>query len=193
MSELEQELEMILSEELGLKDPTFSDLVTSPPQLVKQKEDFNMHLVEKSFKELMTDIQSFADIHVRDIIIETLKNITHQSFADKNIFKSSLVNFKERVKYKYDSFPNHLTEVQYGEMTDYQGFYSEFISGLSIPLVSPKWSVGSRARLVIAIPNDLPIPQISVQFYVDNVDKWVSVPCRTNTVKETIMNLFPQE
>ena len=193
MSELEQELEMILSEELGLKDPTFSDLVTSPPQLVKQKEDFNMHLVEKSFKELMTDIQSFADIHVRDIIIETLKNITHQSFGDKNIFESSLVNFKERVKYKYESFPNQLTEEQFDEMTDFRRIYSEFISGFSIPLVSPKWSVGSCARLVIAIPNDLPIPQISVQFYVDNVDKWVSVPCRTNTVKETIMNLFPQE
>lgn len=184
---------MILSEELGLKDPTFSDLVTSPPQLVKQKEDFNMHLVEKSFKELMTDIQGFTDIHVRDVIIESLKNITHQSFADKNIFKSSLVNFKERVKYKYESFPNQLTEKQFDELTDYTSFYSEFISGISIPLVSPKWSVGSCARLIIAIPDDLPIPQISVQFYVDNVDKWVSVPCRTNTVKETIMNLFPQE
>lgn len=148
---------------------------------------------ESSFKELMGDIQGFAPVDVRDIIIETLKNITHQSFGDKNIFESSLVNFKERVKYKYGSFPNQLTRLQYGEMTDYQGLYSEFISGLSIPLVSPKWSVGSRARLVIAIPDDLPIPQISVQFYVDNVDKWVSVPCRTNTVKETIMNLFPQE
>lgn len=152
-----------------------------------------MNVVESSFKELMGDIQGFADIHVRDIIIETLKNITHQSFGDKNIFESSLVNFKERVKYKYESFPNQLTEVQYGEMTDFRRIYSEFISGLSIPLVSPKWSVGSQARLVIAIPDDLPIPQISVQFYVDNVNKWVSVPCRTNTVKETIMNLFPQE
>jgi hypothetical protein len=152
-----------------------------------------MNVVEKSFKELMSDIQGFAPIHVRDIIIETLKNITHQSFGDKNIFESSLVNFKERVKYKYEAFHNQLTEEQFDEMTDYQGFYSEFISGLSIPLISPKWSVGSRARLVIAIPDDLPIPQISVQFYVDNVDKWVSVPCRTNTVKETIMNLFPQE
>ena len=152
-----------------------------------------MNVVEKSFKELMGDIQVFAPIHVRDIIIETLKNITHQSFADKNIFESSLVNFKERVKYKYVSFPNQLTEEQFDELTDYTSFYSEFISGLSIPLVSPKWFVGSRARLVIAIPDDLPIPQISVQFYVDNVDKWVSVPCRTNTVKETIMNLFPQE
>lgn len=152
-----------------------------------------MNTVEKSFKELMGDIQGFADIHVRDIIIETLKNITHQSFGDKNILESSLVNFKERVKYKYEAFPNQLTEEQFDEMTDFRRIYSEFISGFSIPLVSPKWSVGSRARLVIAIPDDLPIPQISVQFYVDNVDKWVSVPCRTNTVKETIMNLFPQE
>lgn len=152
-----------------------------------------MNVVEKSFKELMSDIQGFAPIHVRDIIIETLKNITHQSFGDKNIFESSLVNFKERVKYKYETFPNQLTEEQFDEMTDFRRIYSEFISGLSIPLTSPKWSVGSRARLVIAIPDDLPIPQISIQFYVDNVDKWVSVPCRTNTVKETIMNLFPQE
>lgn len=193
MGKLEQELEMILSEELGLKDPRFSDLTPGSPPIVKKKEDFVMNVVESSFKELMGDIQGFADIHVRDIIIETLKNITHQSFGDKNIFESSLVNFKERVKYKYESFPNQLTEVQYGEMTDFRRIYSEFISGLSIPLVSPKWSVGSQARLVIAIPDDLPIPQISVQFYVDNVNKWVSVPCRTNTVKETIMNLFPQE
>ena len=152
-----------------------------------------MNVVESSFKELMGDIREFADIHVRDIIIETLKNITHQSFGDKNIFESSLVNFKGSVKYKYETFPNQLTEEQFGEMTDFRRIYSEFISGLSIPLISPKWSVGSLARLVIAIPNDLPIPQISIQFYVDNVDKWVSVPCRTNTVKETIMNLFPQE
>lgn len=152
-----------------------------------------MNVVESSFKELMGDIRGFADIHVRDIIIETLKNIAHQSFADKNIFESSLVNFKGSVKYKHETFPNQLTEEQFDEMTDFRRIYSEFISGLSIPLISPKWSVGSLARLVIAIPNDLPIPQISIQFYVDNVDKWVSVPCRTNTVKETIMNLFPQE
>ena len=152
-----------------------------------------MNVAESSFKELMGEIQDFAEIYVRDIIIGTLKNITHQSFDNKNIFESSLVNFKERVKYKHQTFPNQLTEAQSGEMTDYQGFYSEFISGLSIPLVSPKWSVGGRARLIIAIPNNPSIPQISIQFYVDNVDKWVSVPCRTNTVKETIMNLFPQE
>lgn len=152
-----------------------------------------MNVVEKSFKELMGDIQGFTDIHVRDIIIESLKNITHQSFADKNIFESSLVNFKGSVKYKYETFPNQLTEEQFGEMINFRRVYQDFISGVSIPLVSPKWSVGSRARLVIAIPDNLPIPQISIQFYVDNVDKWVSVPCRTNTVKETIMNLFPQE
>ncbi|QDB70335.1 hypothetical protein CF8_0165 [Aeromonas phage CF8] len=152
-----------------------------------------MHPVEKSFKELVADMQVFAPIHVRDTIIETLKNITHQSFGDKNIFESSLVNFKERVRYKYEAFPNQLTEERYDEMADYRGIYSELISGLSIPLISPKWSVGSRARLVIAVPDDLYIPQISIQFYVDNVDKWVTVPCKTNTVKETIMNLFPQE
>lgn len=191
MGSKEQELDMILSEELGLKDPTFSQLSKRKKGPVMQQQEIKV--IESSFKELMGDIQGFADIHVRDIIIETLKNITHQSFGDKNIFESSLVNFKERVKYKYETFPNQLTEEQFDEMTDFRSIYSEFISGFSIPLVSPKWSVGSRARLVIAIPDDLPIPQISVQFYVDNVDKWVSVPCRTNTVKETIMNLFPQE
>lgn len=152
-----------------------------------------MNVAESSFKELMGDIQDFRPIHVRDIIIETLKNITHQSFGDKNIFESSLVNFKERVKYKYESFPNQISKENFEEITDFRAIYREFLSGLSIPLETPKWSVGSRGRLVIAIPDNFPIPQISIQFYVDNVDKWVSVPCRTNTVKETIMNLFPQE
>ena len=152
-----------------------------------------MNVAESSFKELMGDIQYFRPIDVRDIIIETLKNITHQSFGDKNIFESSLVNFKERVKYKYESFPNQISKENFEEITDFRAIHREFLSGFSIPLEIPKWSVGSRARLVIAIPDKFLVPQISIQFYVDNVDKWVSVPCRTNTVKETIMNLFPQE
>ena len=152
-----------------------------------------MNVAESSFKELMGDIQDFRPIHVRNIIIETLKNITHQSFGDKNIFESSLVNFKERVKYKYESFPNQISKENFEEITESRTAHPEFISGFSIPLETPKWSVGSRARLVIAIPDKFLVPQISIQFYVDNVDKWVSVPCRTNTVKETIMNLFPQE
>lgn len=149
-----------------------------------------MNVAEKSFKELMGDIQGFTDIHVRDIIIETLKNITHQSFGDKNIFESALIDKNGRTRFKQKQFKNAICRRDWNE---YCNTYNEFISGLVIPLTSPKWSVGNKARLVIAIPPHFPTPQISVQFYVDNVDKWVSVPCRTNTVKETIMNLFPQE
>ncbi|MGL4614262.1 MAG: hypothetical protein ACRCVV_10290 [Shewanella sp.] len=153
-----------------------------------------MNVVESSFKDLMGDIRGFADIHVRDIIIETLKNITHQSFADKNIFESPFIDKNGKVKYKY----NFVTNVY--QLNEFHKLFArrkvqhqEYLSGLIIPLVSPIWSVGHKARLVIVIPNYIPVPQISIQFYVDNVDKWVTVPCRTNTVKETIMNLFPQE
>ncbi len=152
-----------------------------------------MNVVESSFKELM----GFMSIYPvrRCSVIETLKNITHQSFNDKNIFDSPLVDCKGKVQLKYGTFPNHIPKEQWEEHPDFQydQWYS-MTSGIIIPLVSPKWSVGSKARLVISSPDNYYTNiQISIQFYVDNVDKWVSVPCRTNTVKETIMNLFPQE
>lgn len=152
-----------------------------------------MHPVEKSFKELVADMQVFAPIHVRDTIIETLKNITHQSFGDKNIFESPLINKNARVQYKWHVFENQISEVTWDKIVGTWDEFEHLISGVIIPLVSPTWGIGSKARLVIALAHRLPIPQISIQFYVDNVDKWVTVPCKTNTVKETIMNLFPQE
>ncbi len=50
-----------------------------------------MNVAESSFKELMGDIGGFSRYHVRTAIIETLKNITQQSFGGINIFESPLV------------------------------------------------------------------------------------------------------
>lgn len=152
-----------------------------------------MNKAETSFKELVGDMQVFAPIHVRDIIIETLKNITHQSFGDKNIFESSLIDPNGRVQYKYHVVENQVTEIYWNNLLTFTYPYEQNLNGVTIPLATPKWGVGSKARLVIGVTGALPVSQISIQFYVDNVDKWVTVPCKTNTVKETIMNLFPQE
>lgn len=152
-----------------------------------------MNVAESSFKELMGDIGGFSRDHVRTAIIETLKNITQQSFGGINIFESPLVDKNIRTKYKHEFIKNNLSQEEYSNKIKHKVRYHSFLSGLVIPLRTPKWSVGSRSRLVISCDNYLVNIQISIQFYVDNVDKWVSVPCRTNTVKETIMNLFPQE
>lgn len=148
---------------------------------------------ESSFKELMGDIGGFSRYHVRTAIIETLKNITQQSFDGINIFESPLVDKNIRTKYKHEFIKNNLSQEEYSNKIKHKVRYHSLLSGLVIPLRTPKWYVGSRSRLVISCDNYLVNIQISIQFYVDNVDKWVSVPCRTNTVKETIMNLFPQE
>lgn len=45
-----------------------------------------MNVAESSFKELIKDMETFAAIHVRSSIIETLKNITHQRKAPSGVY-----------------------------------------------------------------------------------------------------------
>lgn len=170
---------------------TNTPVATASHQQTMKKPNPMLDTAERSFLELVKD-QPGTEFN-RSLLVKVLKDISAQSFNGGNIFTHPLVNSAEPVVYRELAIRNQLTcreqQNQPGALHGYEVMWDMF----AIRLVSPKWSVGQNARIVVAIEPWEDNYQVGVQFFVDAAQKWVTVPCNTGTVLSTILGLFPQE
>lgn len=148
---------------------------------------------EKQFIELLKDIKSPS--FYSKAYIKLLKDISHQSFNGVSIFHSPLVNNNPSapsVQYKEGAFRNLCSPVKWRKQVPYKVQYSEVISGITIPLHCKHTDLYTKARLVISVPM-YGSYQISVQLFLNKMHEWISIPCTTSNVRDTIIGILPQE
>ena len=126
------------------------------------------------------------------MLIATMKNIKAQSFRGHDFFTHPIINQNEQVKFKPETFRNQYTQSEWLRVVRHKTRYLENLTGITIPLdVKPSIFV-EKARVVISWPDALGDVQLSIQFLCRAEQKWVVVPCKTNTVCDTFYGLFPE-
>lgn len=151
-----------------------------------------VNIAEESFKELMKD-QPGIDFNKAGLV-KILKDMRHQSFGGKNIFEHPMIDQTRQVHYqelglKNPSVAPYQAEVWGADDVEYEPWLDLF----TIDLVTPMWSVGSRARIAIGQVPFTDDYVIGVQFFVDLNQSWVFVPSRTMCILDLITSMFPQE
>lgn len=149
-------------------------------------------IAEQSFKELMKD-QPGVEFN-KSGLIKILKDMRHQSFGGKNIFEHPMIDQTRQVHYQELALKNPVTPPYHTDPTWWDhGSYEPWLDLFTIDLVTPKWSVGSRARIAIGQVPFTDDYVIGVQFFVDLNQSWVFVPSRTMCIMDLITSMFPQE